>query len=159
MSWTPELEANAAQGQCLPQSISSPRLREFRGEGGAASLSKAGFKRACGSGFWREHCQWLLVDYVDCVCQADVPSSNYHAYRQFKFKYSLPSQPNACKNIWSTDLQELFIVMDERALGVSRWFRGIASFYDDAWIAWVSPESNWAVASITEPFALRQGLP
>lgn len=32
-------------------------------------------------------------------------------------------------------------------------------FYGDAWIAWVNPQRSRAVASITEPFGLRQGVP
>lgn len=62
-----------------------------------------------------------------------------------------------CKNILHNDLQGSVWEMEE-LLVFSDDLEEL-HFYGDAWIAWVNLQSSWAVASITEPFGLRQGLP
>lgn len=67
---------------------------------------------------------------------------------------SLFCLPQKYSRGWSARL----IMSNGRAYGVLDDLEEL-HFYGDAWIAWVNPQGSWAVASITEPFGLSQGVP
>lgn len=61
-TWTPGLEAVPPSDSAFHTTYGCRHGSEYRGESGAVPRSKARLKEACGSGFWCEYCQGLLIN-------------------------------------------------------------------------------------------------